>query len=60
MELLTKHEAAALLRISRRKLDYLLAERRLRRIRFGARCIRIERADVEQLVRELKDGGDAA
>lgn len=54
--LLTKREVAALLRVSPRQVDYMIARCELRPIRLGARCVRIERADVERLIARRRAG----
>jgi excisionase family DNA binding protein len=49
--LFSKTEGAAALSISRRKIDYLIAEKKLRATRIGRRTL-IHRREIERIARE--------
>jgi len=56
LDLLTRKEAAQLLRITVRSLERLTAAGKLRRVKIGGKVL-IERSELERLVRE---GSNAA
>jgi len=53
VDLVTKNEAAAMLRVSIRTVDRYLANGTLARIRLTARTTRIPRADVAALAKKV-------
>lgn len=54
LDLLTRKEAAQLLRITVRSLERLVAAGKLKRTRVGGKVL-IERCEIERLVREGSD-----
>jgi excisionase family DNA binding protein len=55
-EIMTKHEVAALLNVSPRQVQRLIAERKLRASRLSHKVLRIKRSDLERYIDRNSNG----
>lgn len=57
-DILTKAETARLLRVSPRKVDYMVAARELPHIQVGKRSIRFQRSSLLKWLQKREQGND--